>query len=446
MIQNVWWNIEKKKWIIRGQEFSQLAGRTSFDWASTVSYHYAGRGDDVPGGALNIAEGWIGHCQGIFDREDVVMVVFNEEDGWSPCPGDPPPCMFGQELRDQGIWNLPQLRELAERGARVRPEHVTSLNKQVIEFAFKMSHETGCIFDWCIDATLKGEPKINVGSIDHIIRQTASLMRGFQEKYPNAAFLLRARNEWDTHREFPVSLDNVNMWAKRMYRWKKGTETRQSFSSPGLGWEAEQWPEAFFIVDHGGRNSFDYDVGPEPSKYKLGNIHIERRSGSVDWRRPVETVPQLRIDSRGQPIGANETMYAISKEGTLHWYRNKSGYNVVYEDKGLRDQMIFYQNNVPLFDYLAVHDDIGKKADATWSPGGKFEAALAEFYGGRIVVPRQRRYARIIEPAYQEILGRDADEGGLDAYNAGIKAGLTEAGMRDSLMRSEEYERKNPEE
>lgn len=381
-IQNVWWDRSTKEWIVRGKRWKRMVGRTSFDWAAIMSYHYSGKGNQVPGGAINIAKGWVEHNQRLFDREEVVLVVFNESAGWSPCPGSLPPCMFGQEPRDQGIWNIGQLRNLAARNQRVGPEHVTGLNKRVLEFAFQVSHETGCVFEWCIDATLKHTSGLNVGTIDHVIRQTAALMRKYQAKYPKAAFILRTRNEWNAHQEFPVSLKQVNDWAMRMYRWKipNTKTTKVSFEQPGPDFVAEQWPEVFLIVDHGGQNSFDYDVGHEPGKYKMGNIHIERKGS---WTSPVPQMPELRRDSRGQPVGSNENMYAVTKPGTLNvWYRNVNGRNAVFEDAGLREQMTFYENNVPLFDYWIVHDDIGKKANATWNPNTKFEASIAEYFGG----------------------------------------------------------------
>lgn len=448
MIRNVWWDVAIKRFLVRGEPRKQLIGRTSFDWASIVSHHYAGRGSDIPGGALNVAKQWVEHNQKIFDREDVVLVVFNEEGEWTPCPDSPPSCMFGQEPRDQGMWNISQLQRLAANEDRVKREHFSSINLKTIEFAFQVSHETGCIFEWCIDATLKHNTGLNVGTIDHIIRQSARWMRELQVKYPRAAFVLRGRNEWRAHQGFPVTLNNVNSWATRMYRWKKDDATSVAFESPGNGWVAEQWPEAFFIVDRGGGNGFDYDVGPEAGKYKLGNIHIERKGAAWDWRSPVPQMSQLRTDARGQPVGSNENMYAVTKSGTLGWYRNANGYNVVFSDKGLADQMKFYENNVPIFDYFCVHDDIGKKANATWNKDSKFEGALAEFFGGQVVdppppPPETFLFQVPIELAFKQILGRDADFSGLESYNKLMAEGLTESGMREFLIRSQEFERKN---
>lgn len=53
-------------------------------------------------------------------------------------------------------------------------------------------------------------------------------------------------------------------------------------------------------------------------------------------------------------------------------------------------------------------------------------------------------FSRIISLAYMRILGRPPDPGGLESYDRAMNAGLTEAQMRESLLRSQEYANKNP--
>ena len=59
----------------------------------------------------------------------------------------------------------------------------------------------------------------------------------------------------------------------------------------------------------------------------------------------------------------------------------------------------------------------------------------------RIVVPD---FSPVITQAYMRILRRPPDAGGLEAYNQAMNSGLTEAQMRESLLRSNEYALKNP--
>ena len=53
-------------------------------------------------------------------------------------------------------------------------------------------------------------------------------------------------------------------------------------------------------------------------------------------------------------------------------------------------------------------------------------------------------FSRIISMAYLRILERLPDPGGLATYNDAMNAGLTEAMMRESLVRSAEYAERNP--
>ena len=50
----------------------------------------------------------------------------------------------------------------------------------------------------------------------------------------------------------------------------------------------------------------------------------------------------------------------------------------------------------------------------------------------------------VITLAYMRILGRPPDAGGLETYNRAMNSGLSEAQMRESLLRSNEYAIKNP--
>jgi hypothetical protein len=53
-------------------------------------------------------------------------------------------------------------------------------------------------------------------------------------------------------------------------------------------------------------------------------------------------------------------------------------------------------------------------------------------------------FSRIITLAYMRILERPPDPGGLQNFNQLMNDGLTEAMMREALLRSAEYAQKNP--
>jgi len=53
-------------------------------------------------------------------------------------------------------------------------------------------------------------------------------------------------------------------------------------------------------------------------------------------------------------------------------------------------------------------------------------------------------FSRIVSMAYMRILERLPDPGGLDSYNQLMNSGVSEAMMRESLLRSSEYAEHNP--
>ena len=53
-------------------------------------------------------------------------------------------------------------------------------------------------------------------------------------------------------------------------------------------------------------------------------------------------------------------------------------------------------------------------------------------------------FSRVIHLAYMRILGRPPDPGGLENYDRLMNSGMTEAQMRESLLRSQEYADKHP--
>jgi hypothetical protein len=53
-------------------------------------------------------------------------------------------------------------------------------------------------------------------------------------------------------------------------------------------------------------------------------------------------------------------------------------------------------------------------------------------------------FSKVITQAYIRILDRPPDPGGLDNFNRLMNSGLTEAMMREALLRSAEFAEKNP--
>jgi hypothetical protein len=305
-------------------------GRSSFKLSNVLTYHWTGQG----GGkySLGAADRWIAHNQALFG-EDVLLRVFLETAGWTPCTD----CMFGSEPRDQGFWEVQALRD----GNRETAMH--GVGKNALEWFFKTSESTGCAFELVIDATLKHN-NIPKGEIDHVIRVTGIEMGNLSARYPKALIIPNMRNEWNAHNGSGHTLQEVNMWAVR--------------------WDRDgYWPEAPKVVCPGGGNEFTYDVGPEPGKYRAGFIHPERGPGWETFPNQNQLV-KLRADSRGMPVGFNESMYYVEVEDAVRaarWYR-ADGWTTNW---GKYAQFLQHVEASGV-NYFVIHDEKGVQCDPDW--------------------------------------------------------------------------------
>ena len=407
--------VKDGKFWFNGIRKKRVIGRSSFKVSNALTYTYKGIGGSS-GYGIAYVERWIEHNQKIFGQ-DVALRVFLETAGWSSCDA----CMFGSEPRDQGFWVRQQLRD-GHRETSVHP-----VGRKVLNWLFEASERTGVAFELIIDATLKHDD-IPKGEIDHVIRQVGLEMGRLSKTYPKALVIPSLRNEWNAHNQSGHTLHDVNMWAVR--------------------WDRDNyWPGSAKIVDPGGSNTFTYDVGPEDGKYRAGMIHPRRDPEWYTFPDSVE-LKKLQRDARGMPVGFTESMYYVEREDrdrAEKWYRNRNGWTAnwgLYQD--------FLEHAIPLVDYSIVHDEKGAQSDSDWPrKETRVEAWAREYFQTGDSPPPpppppdSLRYARIIDMAYEDILNRPADRAGLENYDQRMSSGMSEAEMRESLIRSAEYEDKN---
>ena len=430
--------------VLNGVEKEHVIGRSSFKLANIVTYHYTGQG----GGkySLGYADQWIEHNQRIFGQ-DVFLRVLLETAGWSPCDEDngvPENCMFGSEPRDQGFWNVNQLRQPP------RIQELTAVGKKTVEYFFERSQSTGVGFELVIIATLKHDD-VTVGQQTHVIRQTLSYMRLMQIKYPRANILANLINEWNAHSQW--TLAEVNMAAVRADRCKHPDgRVTVTFNCPP-GFEPEQWAGGPIVVDPGGGNTFSYDVGPEPGKFRMGLTHPDRGSG---WEQyPTSNQLQaLRADARGQPVGTSESMYyveQVDRPRATQWYRS-GGWS---SNWGM--MQTFYEHMVDTLAYTVFHDEKGVQCDIGWPREmTKLETWALERFGNGEPPPDplpppdpQLMFDHVIEFGFATILQRPAGQAAYDAYNPWFRECHADperdcfSPFMDVLIRSEEYRTKN---
>lgn len=397
--------VSNGRFVFNGQRMENVIGRSSFKLANILSYPFTG----TPGYTEADAQRWVEYNQSIFG-ERVVLRVFLETAGWKDGP------MFGSSPIDKGQWRRHELRD----GNRTREVH--PVMKRTLEWFFKTSQETGVAFELTIDATMKHDD-IPKGEIDHVIRVVGVEMGRLINLYPRALIIPNLRNEWNAHNYSRHTLHEVNMWA---VRWHRDQYTP--------GWDAP------ITVDGGGANRFDYDVGPGPGKYRAGFIHPERGEGWEHFPSAAD-VAALRRDARGMPIGFNESMYYVEHPNPQH---GRAWYGAGGWTSDFRKYVTFLEQAPFRVDYFIIHDEKGVQCDPEWPVREtKVEAWAREMFEGTNPQPRMR-YESIIALGYRDILGRDPDQGGLEAYNYAIENGMTEAQFREHLLRSDEFEEKNP--
>lgn len=421
--------------------------RSCFKNAAPVTYHFAGRGGGRYG--LGSARAWIDEQQALgFDGCRVLL----ETEGWSACEsgaqvddGKPDNCMFGSEPRDQGFWDVEALR----RGGR--PTSMHGVGKQTLRWYFETSQETGFLFELVIIATLKHND-VDVGQQTHVVRQTLAEAYRLQKEFPQANILMSAINEWDAHSEWKLGgPDGVNMLAVRADRWKHPDGRTVVGCSAPAGFEPEQWPCGPLIVDGGGGNTFDYDVGPEPGKFDMGAVHPDRGEGWENFPTPDQK-QQLVVDSRGQPWGVTEFMYLRDTCGGLPdsaygrggWTKDWTKYERSLES--------LIAANAP---YVVIHDEKGVQSVVGWPcERTKVDLWAIEHLAGEPPPPPlpppapSLIYDPIIDGTYRLVLARPADPSGIGVYNTWMRVCLNDEGrtlpecidaLETVLFESEEY-------
>lgn len=416
-----------------GVRQEQVWGRSSFKLSNIVTYHFTGRGggdvDPATGKySLGYALEWVRFNKLIFGDRIPVLRVFLET-GWPSCDtenGAPNNCMFGSEPRDQGFWDRNRLRD-GNRETEVHP-----VGRQVLEWFFATSQTENVAFELVIDATLKHD-NVPKGEIDHVIRQVGVLMGQFAEEYPQALIIPNGRNEIFAHNQAGHTLNEINQWAVR--------------------WDRDHyWDGAPFIVDQAAER-FDYDVGPEDGKFRIGLIHPPRGANWENWPT-IQNAEQMKADSRGMPWGANESMYYVEPEDEArarNWYGG--GWTSDWQKyEGFLSHVL--QSEV---DYMIIHDEKGSQSDPNWPRSMTRVDEWISFNLGGFVIPPEPEpvpdpifyFDPIIEGTYQLILGRSAQQEGLDVYNPYMRQCVPEFSLpicidqlEKVLFNSEEYHQK----
>jgi hypothetical protein len=461
-------SIANGRLVVRGTRRELAWGFSAFKLFNYIAQHFTGHGDEFKSlggtvaGALNIVRSFVENRQALVGRKDVWFRLFSQTGDGEPGSWQlldnvdqgmfgSPPHEPNPENSSNRLWDYNALR----RGHR--PESVTPLMAKCLAWLFEYSQQSGACFEVVVDATIKHMDEMTPGTIDHMCRQMAIKCRELQVQFPRACIILSTDNECFAHNRVEQTLADVNLRAKRFYRWKDASGgLRQSFTSPGGTFQAEQWPEGIVIVDEGGGDFFTYDCGPEPDKFKLGAIHPERKGGPRDWRDISSIMARLTADSRGMPPAFPESMYYAdnstkSLERANRIYRNRNGWHANADD-----MMLFYQRWVGKIGYGIIHTEKDVQGSIDWPLAETpLEERLRAFFGtGQTEPPppppstvERVTYRHVIEGLYEEILQRPADAGGGAFYDEQMRLfyggdgtlGLSRANVENAMLGSAEY-------
>jgi hypothetical protein len=459
-------SIQNGRMVTRGQARELAWGFSFFKGFNYVAQHFNGDGDSFESwgdrkikGTLNIVKAFVADRQALVGRDDVWFRIFTQTGEGEPGSWElkssidqgmfgAPPHEPNPDRSNARLWDYDALR----RGER--PEGVTPLMAKVLEWYFQYSQEGGACFELVVDATIKQMDDMRPGTVDHMVRQMAAKCRDLQSRFPRACCILSTDNEWDAHNKIDTTLHDVNMRAKRFYRWKdESGALSQSFAHPGGTFEPEQWPEGIVIVDHGGKDFFQYEVGPEPDRFKMAALHPGRKGGERDWRDISPIMARLKADSRGMPIAFTESMYyvddspeSLERAGRIY---NANGWHADAED-----MMTFYKRWAGKINYGIIHTEKDVQGMVDWPmERTPLEKKLAEFFGtgaGEPLTPPGEdkvSYRHIVESLFDEILDRKGDPAGLKFYDEQMRLyyrespelGLSYENVRDAMLRSEEF-------
>ena len=429
--------------------------RSCFKHANYLSYHFTGNGGG-PFYSLGTARAFVDYQRSLGIEGCRVLL---ESAGWADSErGQPdngkPATMFGGESRDKGTWNVEQLRNGG------RPTQMHGVARNSLEWYYSTSEETGFIFEVVIIATLKHDD-VDVGTQTHVVRQTLAEARVLQGRYPRAKVVLSAINEWNAHSAWTIQ--QVNMLAVRAARCKHPDGRTEVVNECSPGFEPEQFPGAPLIVDGGGGNTFSFDVGAEPGKFRLGAVHPDRGDGWEKFPTPTQQATLVR-DSRGQPWAITEFMYLCepgeaARTGRGATCRDWYGVGGWTTDTAKYASMLAHLGEIKA-PYVVLHDECGVGSILGWPvadcwldrwsrenlPGAHDPPVDPPPDVPPVPPPTAMLYYdEIIELGYQTILRRPADPEGLDVYNKWFRECYADeericySPFVDVLARSDEY-------
>ncbi len=239
---------------------------------------------------------WIDHNRAL--EINALRVPFEE---MQPRPGFEGPPVYRPSP-------LPQMAA----GNRVKEKQI---DRDTLTKLYALAEATGIIIILVIDYTLLNIKAIRdapegkgAGMIGHVISRTLEVCRKVSEEYPRAAIVFDFHNGWNIGAVKIEGRGSINMSARRCRRWSKGkwpnNETELSFTQPGAGWEAEQYPGAIITASEVAQKPSYKVRSNDVTAFQLGSIVADKIPASLP-RRPLmigETISWATDDNADQYV------------------------------------------------------------------------------------------------------------------------------------------------
>jgi hypothetical protein len=383
------------------------------------------------------------------------MRVFGETTNWDDRddnPNNDHPFFNHYRCTSLRMWDYNALRR------DQRPERLTVHNQLLILKLMELAQKRGFKIEYVTDATLKGNYSWNV--IGQCIRETAYFFRcvdtnnfdldhlGHETNHEltdkvGAAFdrivkpirgwwTHETHNEWDAHSKPSWEMSDMDRAAALA---EVNNQLRRHHE------KEDHWPEGEVGVSHGGRDSIEYRVGP-PLGCDVIRIHPSR---SGNWSEVGNRFKHL--ESHGQHIYMNETKHFIDPD---YWWTIDQGWFRLGSSTKDVARILRFEQECLAKGYSFCRHGLVDMACGMWVDGDVYvdmalDARERATGGGSPPPPPPPKYKYLVpvDLAYRQLLGRPADPGGLAHYDALMESGMTEADMREQLIRSQEYEDKN---
>jgi hypothetical protein len=346
------------------------------------------------------------------------------------------------------MWNYGQLVR------RIHPDRLTVHNQKLILKLIELARKHDFKIEFCTDATLKHSPGVGWDVIGHCIRQTSHFFNRIHSAdwdpktmgHPTDAKItaeVRAmfenvkgpinhlideetHNEFDAHSREAWEIDGMDSAAAlREVNMQLSRHDRES-----------DWPAGTIGVSHGGRDTIEYAVGPKGAD--TVKVHPSR---SGDWSRVGDRFKHL--ERYGAHVYMNETKHFIDPS---MWWTVEQGWFRPGSSTTDVDRILKFEFDCLSNGYSFCRHGLVDMANGVWIRGETIEPmeldAREIATGSFPPPPKKYKHTHIIALAYQQVLGRAADEGGIKNYDDLLSRGMSEADMRNDLMRSEEFDNK----